>query len=330
MSILLSLPIVVGMLRYISILAKSFDKAPSYKCSYTIEAMADSMFKLGEYYEDEARDIADQLKDVGMKVDIRTFTSSHLELFHYLEGRMSEIKGEIDEEKFNRYARFLVALRKVLAEGATSENFRERLLLELDPKIDEKRMQFREILGGGLSEEEREAKRQDSAWLMRDLCEMSNAESFVDMTLERNEINIGEVVGSRLDDPIIRIFADEEDDDESKFARTTTVFSVEPQAAVYIDEFSALFSEELEEDFKEEYDEEYTRLVFLGKLISDLTEPFSGKIDMEAFSERCEFRMENNGDLLEISGRRAAGELARSLEKNDIIKVKGDSIKWKR
>jgi len=150
------------------------------------------------------------------------------------------------------------------------------------------------------------------------------------MTLERNEINIGEVVGSRLDDPIIRIFADEEDDDESKFARTTTVFSVEPQAAVYIDEFSALFSEELEEDFKEEYDEEYTRLVFLGKLISDLTEPFSGKIDMEAFSERCEFRMENNGDLLEISGRRAAGELARSLEKNDIIKVKGDSIKWKR
>ena len=39
--------------------------------------MAYSMFKLGEYYEEEARDIADQLKDVGMKVDIRTFTSSH-------------------------------------------------------------------------------------------------------------------------------------------------------------------------------------------------------------------------------------------------------------
>ena len=47
-----------------------------------METIADSMFKLGEYYEDEARDIADQLKDVGMKVDIRTFTSSHLELFH--------------------------------------------------------------------------------------------------------------------------------------------------------------------------------------------------------------------------------------------------------
>ena len=51
---------------------------------------------------------------------------------------------------------------------------------------------------------------------------------------------------------------------------------------------------------------------------------------MKAFSERCDFEMENNGDLLELKGRRAAGELARSLEKNDIIKVKGDSIKWKR
>jgi uncharacterized protein YhdP len=71
-------------------------------------------------------------------------------------------------------------------------------------------------------------------------------------------------------------------------------------------------------------------LVFLGKLISDLTEPSPGKMDMKAFSERCEFQMEKNGDLLEIDGSRAAGELARSLEKNGIIKVKGDSIKWKR
>jgi len=32
------------------------------------------MFKLGEYDLDEARDIADYLRDAGLKVDIRTFT----------------------------------------------------------------------------------------------------------------------------------------------------------------------------------------------------------------------------------------------------------------
>ena len=33
-----------------------------------------------------------------MKVDIRTFTTSSLELFHYLEGRMSVMKGELEEK----------------------------------------------------------------------------------------------------------------------------------------------------------------------------------------------------------------------------------------
>ncbi len=290
----------------------------------------DSMFKLGEYHEEVARDIADHLKDVGMKVDIRTFTASSLEVFDYLEGRMSEIKGELDEERFNRYTQVLIALRKVLAEGDTPENFRERLQLEIDPQINEKRKLFIEILEGTLSPEEREAKKQESAGLLADLVDMSNAEFFVDMTLKRNEIEIVEPVGSRLDDPIIRIFADDEDDDESELARTTTVFTVQPRAEVYVDEFSSIFSEDLSEEFKDEYDEEYTRLVLLGKLISELTEPSTGKIDMEQFSERCEFQMENSGDLLEINGRRAAEELARSLEKNDIIKVKGDRIKWKR
>ncbi len=61
-----------------------------------------------------------------------------------------------------------------------------------------------------------------------------------------------------------------------------------------------------------------------------MTEPSFGKINMEAFSERCEIQTENNGNLLEIRGKRAAWELARLLEMNDVIKVKGDSIKWKR
>jgi hypothetical protein len=88
--------------------------------------------------------------------------------------------------------------------------------------------------------------------------------------------------------------------------------------------------EEIDEEFKDGYKQEYMRLIFLGKLIENLTDPLSGKIDMEAFSERCELQIENDGNLLEISGKRAAGELARSLEKNDIIKVKGDIIRWKR
>ena len=288
------------------------------------------MFLLGEYYEDEARDIADRLKEVGMKVDIRTFTASRLELFHYLEGRMSVLKGELLEKDYARYERYLNALRKVLAAGAGPEDFGERFHLEIDPEVNEKRKLFCETLEGNQSEEEREARRKNSAGLMGDLLDVSNAESFVDTVLDRNDIQIGEDLGGKLDDPILRIFDDDDPEEESELAKTTTIFTVDPRAQIFVDEFSAVLANELDYEFEDVYEKEYMRLVLLGKLISELEEPSSGKMDMDAFRKRCEFEMENNGDLLKIKGGRAAMELARSLEKNGIIKVKGESVKWKR
>ena len=73
-------------------------------------------------------------------------------------------------------------------------------------------------------------------------------------------------------------------------------------APIFIDEFSAVLAHDLDDEFEDLYKKEYMRLVLLGKLISELEEPSSGKMDMEAFRERCEFEMENNGDLLEIDG----------------------------
>jgi hypothetical protein len=289
------------------------------------------MFLLGEYYEDEARYIADCLKEVGMKVDIRTFTASRLELFHYLEGRMSVLKGKLEETDYAKYERYLNALRKALAAGAGPEDFGERFHLELDPQIHEKRSQFAEILKADLPEEEREEKMKAFTGIRADLLDVYDAESFIDTVLDRNDIEIGEDVGSKLDDPILRVIDEREDlEEESELARTTTVFTIEPRAQVFVDEFYAMLAEDLDDEFEDEYEREYLCLVFLGKLISDLKEPSPGKVDLEAFRERCEFEMEKNGDLLEINGRRAAAELARSLEKNGIIKVKGDSVKWKR
>jgi CRISPR/Cas system-associated endonuclease/helicase Cas3 len=158
-----------------------------------------------------------------------------------------------------------------------------------------------------------------------------DSEDFVDTILNRNDIEIGEVVGSKLDDPILRVIDEGEDlVEEMDLARTTTVFTVEPRAQVFVDEFYAALVEELDDDFEDEYEREYLSLFFLGKLISDLKEPSPGKVDLEDFRERCQFDMEKKGDLLEIDGSIAALELARSLEKNGVLKVKGDSIKWKK
>jgi hypothetical protein len=289
------------------------------------------MFLLGEYYEDEARDIADRLKEVGMKVDLRTFTAGEMEIYHHLEGRMSVLKDKLTEADYERYERYLNALRKVLAAGAGPEDFGEKFTLELDPQINEKRLQFAEILKADLPLEEREVKMKAFAELKADLLDVYDAENFIDTILNRNDIGIGEYVGSKLDDPILRVFDEREDlEEESDLTRTTTVFTVEPRAQVFIDEFYAVLAEELDDEFEDEYEREYMSLVFLGKLISDLKESSPGKVDLEAFRERCQFDMEKKGDLLEIDGSSAALELARSLEKNGVLKVKGDSIKWKK
>ncbi len=291
------------------------------------------MLKLGEYYEEKAKRIANYLKDAGMKVDIRAISVTQMDVIDYLEGRMSEIKEVTDEKRFERYSRYMSALRKVLSQGATPENYMEMVWLELDPQVKEKRTLANEFFEGNLTKEEREEKIPNFGELMTGLTDLSNAESFIHTVLERNAIQIGEEIGSRLDDPIWRIFAnidEDEDEEENKFARTTTIFNIVPQVEVLVDEYSSLLMEEVDEEFEEECPEEYDRLLLLGKLISELTEPSPGKIDIEDFADRCEFQLEKEGNMLDIDGSLAAEELARSLEKNGIIKVKGDTIKWRR
>ncbi len=289
------------------------------------------MFLLGEYYEDEAREIADRLKDVGMKVDIRMVTTSYLDVEHFLEGRMSQLKGKLEEEDYARYERYLAVLRKVLSEGAGPDDLPERIEMEMDPQIDEKKKQLAEelLFNIDLTEEELQAKNESLSGIKKDVLDVYNAESFIDLLVDRNDIQVGDDMASKLEDPIIRVIARNEEE-ETDLSCMTISFSLEPKALVFVDEFSSLLAEELGEDFEEEYESEFQRLFFLGKLISDLKEPSSEKMDMESFRNKCQFAMERKKDILEIDGSEAAEELARSLEKSGVIKVKGDSIKWKR
>ena len=291
-----------------------------------------SMFLLVEYYEDEAREIADHLKDVGMKVDIRMVTTSYLDVEHFLEGRMSELKCILEEEDYARYERYLAVLRKVISEGAGPEDLLGRIEMEMDPQIDDKRNQLAEAFFSDedLTEEERQAKGESLSCIKEDVLDVYKAISFIDLLIDRNDIKVEDDIASKLDDPIIRVIDDNYDEEESDLARMTISFSLEPKALVFVDELSSLLAEKLEEEFEEEYENEFQRLFFLGKLISELEEPSPEKMDMESFRNKCQFAMEKKGDIIEIDGSEAAEELARSLEKSGIIKVKGDSIKWKR
>ncbi|MDF0589666.1 hypothetical protein [Candidatus Methanocrinis natronophilus] len=289
------------------------------------------MFKVGEYREEVARDIANHLKEAGMKVDVRTFSTAWSDSIDHLEGRMSELQGELDEEDFQDCERYIDALRSVLSRGATPENFNQMFQMELDPEVNEKRQLFRDIMEGNLSLEERKAKMENFTEMMNDLGKISDAQSLVYEVLSRNKIEVGEDVGDRLDDPIVRIpYLPEDDEEESRFAKITTILTFNPRAAVFIDEFSAILVDELDEEFRDEYEDEFFEIYYLGEMISNLRKSSSGKMDAKRFYEMCALQAEEDGYILKVNGRDVGQEIARSLEKNGILKIKGDGIKWKR
>jgi hypothetical protein len=292
------------------------------------------MFSLGIYEDDEAKEIADYLRDAGIKVDLKTVLCSRLSYLEFLEGRMSELKEELkDKEGYERSDRFIKAAQEVLARGATSEDFSEKLALQLDPDIIAKREELAKMIEGDLAlgeEDEEENKRQKK--IMNDLNEAIIAQGFIDVVVRRNNIQVGEDIGDKLDDPVVRIPVDLEDyEEEHRLARSTAYLTFMPGTLVNIDEFSVALAEELDEDFQEEYPEESVQIAGLGSLLANLAEnPTPGKMEMEDFIDNCDMEVEEDGNILRIDGLEAAKELARVLEKNDVIKIKGDMIKWRR
>lgn len=280
------------------------------------------MFKLGEYYEDEAKFIAGYLKDVGFKVEIKGSAEASIDITASIQGRLSELKGKI--EILDKFERFLAALKAVVEKASTEESFGELFLTELDPGWKDKRDQFNRIQE--LGEEVDEETRQN---LTRSMAEWIVSTDFVEKVIENNDIKLGEPVEGRLDDPILSIPVNPDDYEDDPMLRKRIDVNLTKIYEVYLDEFYTSLFREIDDDFQEEYYREYLKIMSLGLLIDGLVEePSKGKIDIEEFADRCVLEV-GDKDVLSIDGSLAAEEIARSLEKNGILKMKGDTIKWK-
>jgi hypothetical protein len=293
------------------------------------------MFKLGEYYEDEAKSIVKYLRDAKIKLEQKTYLCATTETTDYLEGRLSDLKAIV--KGIETYEGFLAVLKTTLARGAKPDDFRDSFLTELDPDWANRKDKFPEIFENPseINDEGRAEDCDEPGDKLEDLDLKGIAESVVAFdfaltTLSRNDIEPGEDVGDRLDDPILRIRVNEEDYKDSDLLRSTVSVFLEKRSEIFVDELTTPLFEDIDEEFEVDYPEEYLRIMTLGMLITDMVEePSPGKIDMQAFSERCILEMETEGDLLIVDGAESAEEIARVLEKNGIIKLKGETIKWR-
>jgi hypothetical protein len=283
------------------------------------------MFKLGEYDEDDAKSMAEYLKDAGFKVDIRGIIRARTDFTSSLQGKMSEMKGKL--EGLEKHDRFLEAIRSTLEKASDQESFIELYLSELDPKW---RTRMEELKSPNeLSDEQKEDIRVD---LMISMAENLVATDFAENVVKINDIKPGEAPGGRLDDPLVSIPVPRNnlDLEEDPLLRKRLDIDLFKMQEVFIDEFHAPLFREIDEEFQGEYPDEYLQIVALGLLIDDLVEnPIKGKIDMEDFIEMCILDIGEEEDIMSIDARDVAWDIARILEKNGVLKVKGNAIKWK-
>jgi hypothetical protein len=290
------------------------------------------MFNLGEYDEEEAKEIRTFLIDAGIRVELKPSIVVMEEQICSLHGRQSLLKDVAKD--MSEYEGYLSVLKSVLSRSTTEEEFDEFFMEELDPTMTEKRAKIMALSENpdSLSEAEKESLEFNSTEWMGFLLKSGTARIFVDSVLSLNDIKIGEPVGDKLDDPLLDVPVNSRDyDPKPEQLKTTIEFHLEKAVGIYADEFTTPLSSELDEEFSDLYPEEYQNLRVLGLLIEKLaTSPTSRKMDFGEFIENCSMRLKDeDGDDLLIDGKEVAEELAKVLEKSDVVKVKGDKVKWK-
>lgn len=81
------------------------------------------MFKVGEYYEDEARSVASYLRDAGFKVDIKGLVVARTDFTASLQGRISEMKER--GKLIVKHENFLSVIKASAEKATTEEGFRD-------------------------------------------------------------------------------------------------------------------------------------------------------------------------------------------------------------
>lgn len=287
------------------------------------------MFKLGEYGEVEASEIADHLKRAGLRVDLKPSITAFAETAAYMEGRASQLRERVDE--FGIYDRYMEAIKAALAEGVEAEAFTDRYLSLLDPSWRGKMDEIASLLKDGSVTPADGESDQEMMNRTVELLEKLEALQFLDAALELNEVE-GPPGGDLGADPLIRIAVDPEESDlEDDLLKSVLAVRLEKIVEVRLDEMTTPMLKNVGDEFAEEFAEEYYKIFAMAMTVERLLSPpeDSNKIDLDDFRESLVFEEDMEDFVLMVDGTGVAEELARTLKKEGVIKIKGDRIAWK-
>lgn len=313
------------------------------------------MFYLGEYDEDEADDIRAFLNNAGIRVELKPYLVMDSSETYCLHGRYSRLK-ELTEDMTD-FEHYLSLIKRVFSQSSTQEEFDELFLTELNPEMMKKRDQIMAISESATEPSPEETSEEtpddiesldfDSDKWLSFLRSSGEAIEFARSVFYLNGIEIGKPLEDKLDDPLLEIPVDPDEYEhepgepdesdvpgetgESDEQKITQEFFLSKSMGLYVDEFTTPLVSEIDEEFCELYPDEYQQLSAMGMLIEKLaTPPSARKMSLDEFNDNCILRLDKDGFSLVIDGRDVSMALIRILEKSDVLKSKGDRIKWKK
>ncbi len=289
------------------------------------------MFYLGEYDEAEAKEIRRFLDEAGIRIEQRPSINVDSGKSYSLQGRLSMLKGTIKD--LDKYERSLDALKRILPNCKTDKEFNDQFMNELDPSFEDKKKKMLLLKEDpeSLTEEERNYISQSSNDWISDILKSIGSISFAKSVLDDNGIKIGDAFENKLDDPLLNIPVDPDDyDPQPENLMRNFRFNFYGTIGIYVDELTALAACDLDEKFLDKYPDESQKISLLGYMMQELVQSHPArKMDFEEFADLCFIQMEDKKGCLLIDGSSVAEELAKVLERGGLLKVKGDSIKWR-
>ncbi len=294
------------------------------------------MFKLGEYDETVAADIAAYLKEAGVKVELKPSISAFMEGTFYMEGKLSQLRERIED--FEAYGRYIEALKLALSEGGDAEDFTDLYLSAIDPSWKEEKEEKEETAGlleaGSITSDEVDDSPEETMERIADLLEKLEAIQFLDSALELNEIDVeGDLRGELGDDPLIRISIDPlECDPDDELVKSILSVHLDKMVEVRLDEITTPLAKNVDDEFLDEHAEEYYMITSIGMTIERLLGPpeDSNKIDLDEFRDLLVFEEDMEDFVMMVDGTAVAEDIARTLKKEGVIKIKGDKVAWKK
>jgi hypothetical protein len=186
------------------------DVAPHGRISFLSNTAFNLIFmiKIGSFEDEyEARDLADSLKEAGIKVEVKPIIGMRSGRVVQIKGRASAVKAEMGED-MDGYRKYLDAFFRSWKKNLTEKEFMPAYIDEIDPTWNERVKKIADEVKNSRKEEEEDDE--------QDLYDDDELETDEDAAKDRSEIEKDESVKcSETDEPEVIEESDEKTGDES-------------------------------------------------------------------------------------------------------------------